>query len=99
MELDKRELDRWITREPDESPECDDCEFTDTCDGELCKKEAVMKYLPTDCLFCKENNFPPEGMTGQCEYCGGIFCFGHLGYEVHKCSFRIKSPSKESTNE
>ena len=53
-------------------------------------------YLPTDCLYCKEKGFPPEGMTKQCEYCGGIYCFGHSLPRSHSCTYRIKhSPIKE----
>jgi hypothetical protein len=38
MDIDKQALDRWITREPEESLECKYCQYKDDCDGDVCKK-------------------------------------------------------------
>jgi len=52
-------------------------------------------YLPTDCKYCREHNYPPEGMTGQCEYCGNIYCFSHMNPDSHNCNYRIKRSKEE----
>ena len=41
------------------------------------------------CKVCDERGFPVEGMTGQCKFCGEIYCFGHLSIKSHNCTPRF----------
>lgn len=46
------------------------------------------------CEKCEEMGYPQEGMTGMCEFCGGIYCFGHLNINRHNCKIRTVTPGK-----
>ncbi len=61
-------------------------------------KEVKNVYLPTDCRFCREHDYPPEGMTTQCKHCGGIFCFGHMNPDIHNCTYIIKGRVVSTSN-
>lgn len=42
------------------------------------------------CDECEKMGCPVEGMTGQCRYCGNVYCFGHLGIKSHNCEPKFK---------
>lgn len=41
MEINKQELDNWITREPEQDSRCEQCRFGDGCDGDACRLNDV----------------------------------------------------------
>ncbi len=49
------------------------------------------------CRVCDEKGAPVEGMTGQCRFCGEIFCLGHLTWSSHNCQpkFHLDEFQKE----
>jgi len=44
------------------------------------------------CRVCDELGAPVEGMTGQCKYCGEIFCLSHLDVYSHHCPVKLNAP-------
>lgn len=46
------------------------------------------------CEECKRLGCPTEGMTGMCEFCGGVYCFSHLSINSHDCQIRTLIPDK-----
>jgi len=43
MDIDKRELDAWITREPEDSKDCKACILADGCNGEICCIDKIVE--------------------------------------------------------
>ncbi len=41
------------------------------------------------CVVCDKRVAPVEGITGQCHYCGELFCLGHLSIKSHDCKPRF----------
>ena len=47
-----------------------------------------------ECKECEKRGCPTEGMTGSCEFCGDVYCFGHLDINSHDCKIRTMIPGK-----
>ena len=47
-----------------------------------------------NCEECEKRGCPTEGMTGMCEFCGAVYCFGHLDINSHDCAVRTMLPDK-----